>query len=56
MAFISMATGDQVDRRPGTVGRPIPLVEVAVSEPEPRSARLPALRYVVPARAADPVR
>ncbi len=34
MAFISMATGDQVAARPGTVGRPIPLVEVAVSEPD----------------------
>ena len=34
MAFISMATGDQVTARPGTVGRPIPLVEVAVSGPD----------------------
>jgi len=34
MAFISMALGDQVAARPGTVGRPIPLVEVAVAEPD----------------------
>ncbi|HWE57422.1 MAG TPA: class I adenylate-forming enzyme family protein [Acidimicrobiales bacterium] len=32
MAFISIATGDQVEARPGTVGRPIPLVEVAIAD------------------------
>jgi acyl-CoA synthetase (AMP-forming)/AMP-acid ligase II len=34
MAFISIASGKEVAERPGTVGRPIPLVEVAVSEPD----------------------
>jgi acyl-CoA synthetase (AMP-forming)/AMP-acid ligase II len=34
MAFITMASGDEVATRPGTVGRPIPTMEIKVLDPD----------------------